>query len=330
MDIRLQQLSYSSRLLLHECPRKFQLNRLNTEIENHREDDDSQLTFQYGHTVGEGIQLLLAGKSMQEVIWISFLKWKQDLFADDVKRKKSFTLAVIALQKFSALRSAGFLKEYELVYYKGKPAVELGFRIHIPGGFKYRGFVDVVLRHRETGEVLVLEIKTSSGNVIANSYKNSAQAIGYSVILDFLFPKLSSYKVLYLVYKTKELEYEPVSYNKSYLQRALWIEELLIEVDKLKLYESRGVYPMHGESCVGKFYKECKYLGTCTLSTERLTSPLTPESLEKLEKESYDAEVSLEDLIKTQLENTKGIEDHEPEPTSTNRVYTTGLEDQIL
>lgn len=271
----------------------------------------------------------MSGKSIQEVIWTSFIKWKQDLFADDVKRKKSFTLAIIALQKFSALCSAGFLKDYELVYYKGKPAIELGFRIHIPGGFKYRGFVDVVLRHKQSGEVLVLEIKTSSGSVIANSYKNSAQAIGYSVILDFLFPKLSSYKVLYLVYKTKELEYEPVSYNKSYLQRALWIQELLLDVEIIKLYERTGVFPMHGESCVGRYYKECKYLGTCTLSTSHITSELSEEYTKKLAEEVYDAEVSLEDLINTQLENTEGITD-ESELTSTEPVHITEAGDQIL
>jgi len=309
MDIRLQQLSYSSRLVLHECPRKFQIQKLNTELEARRDDDDTQLTFQFGHTVGEGIQLLLSGKSLAETIWISFIKWKQDILADDVKRKKSFALAIIALQKFDALQKAGFLKEYELVYYLWKPAVELSFRIHLPGGFKYRGFVDVVLRNKETGEVLVLEIKTSSGAVIASSYKNSAQAIGYSIILDFLFPKLSSYKVLYLVYKTKELEYEPILYTKSYLQRALWIEELLLEIEQIELYEKRGVFPMHGESCVGKFYKECKYLGICTMSTERLTSPISTMGLAALEAEKYDAEISLMDLIKTQLENTKGLED---------------------
>jgi len=329
MDIRLKQLSYSSRLVLHECPRKFQLNRLNAEPESRREDDpDGALTFQFGHTVGEGIQLLLSGHSLKETIWISFIKWKQDLFADDIKRKKSFALAIIAIQKFAALQSSGFLKEYELVYYKGKPAIELGFRIHLPGGFKYRGFVDVVLRNKDTGEVLVLEIKTSSGTVIASSYKNSAQAIGYSIILDFLFPKLSSYKVLYLVYKTKELEYEPIAYTKSYLQRALWIEELLLEVEMIQLYENRGVYPMHGESCVGKFYRECKYLGICTMSTERLTSPISEKGLKALDEEKYDAEISIMDLIKTQLENTEGMEDG-TESTSA-AVHIDGTGDKVL
>jgi len=293
---------------------------LNSDPELNRDDDDSSLTFQFGHTVGEGIPLLLSGKSIEEVIWISFIKWKLDLFSEDTKRGKSFTRAIIALQKFSALLKTGFLKDYELVQYKGKPAIELGFRIHIPNGFKFRGYVDVVLRNRITGEVLVLEIKTSSGAVIANSYKNSAQAIGYSVVLDFIFPTLSSYKVLYLVYKTKELEYEPISYPKSYLQRALWIQELLSDIDIILMHEERGVYPMHGESCVSKFYKECKYLGVCTLSTDVLT---TVKPVVKKEEEVYDIEVSLADLIATQLRNTENV-------TETNSGYIPTTADQIL
>jgi len=323
MDTRLKQLSYSSRLLLHECPRKFQLQKLNTEIEDLVDDDDSNITFQFGHSVGDGVAELFAGVPIGNVIWGTFLRWKLDLFSEDARRGKSFALAIIALQKLAALRNAGFLKEYELVYYKDKPAVELGFRIHCPGGFKYRGFVDVVLRHKITGEVLVLEVKTSSGQVIANSFKNSAQAIGYSIVLDVLFPLLSSYKVLYLIYKTKQLEYEPISYSKSYLQRALWIQELLLDIDIIQMYEKAGVYPMHGQNCISRFYKECKYLGVCTLSTDKITSPMNAAFQKKLDEETYVAELTLAELIQHQLAKAGDIDE-------TIGAYTPTEADQIL
>jgi hypothetical protein len=296
-------------------------------VEDYEEDGDATVTFQFGHSVGEGIQLLLQGKSLQDTIFSMFINWKPDLFAEDPKRKKSFALAVIAIQKFSAFRSAGFLREYELVYFKERPAVELGFRIHLPDGFKYRGFVDAVLKHKATGEVLVLEIKTSSGQVIANSYKNSAQAIGYSLVLDHLFPKLSAYKVLYLVYRTKEVEYEPIMYPKSFLQRALWIQELLLDIEVVKLYEKTGVYPMRGESCV-QFFRDCKYLGVCTLSTEKITSPLTQEFLDKIAKETYDTEITIADLINSQLSHSEAQD--ELSNLSTDSTYIATGDDQIL
>jgi hypothetical protein len=297
IDYRVRQLSYSSLLTLHSCPRKFQLNRLRS---THRAEESikSTVTFAYGHIVGEAIQLALAGKSEQDIIWTMYLGWHTDLANIDEKAHKSFWFAIFALQKFLALRESGFLQDYELVYYEGKPACELSFAIVFPDGFRLRGFVDAVLRHKESGEILVLECKTTGLTTLnPATYKNSSQAIGYSVVLDHLFPDLSSYKVLYLVYQTKQKEYTPIPFVKTFLQRALWIRELLLDIDVIKLYESAEVYPMRGESCLN-FGRECEYFQVCTLSTEFLTKPCTPEEEDVT---NYQIVLSLEDLLDSQL-----------------------------
>jgi hypothetical protein len=296
-DYRIRQLSYSSLLTLHSCPRKFQLYRLRT---THRaeEDQKSTITFAYGHIVGEAIQLALQDIPEEQIIWKMFLGWHTDLLASDDKMEKSFWTAVWALQKFNSLRASGFLKEYDLVYHNDLPACELSFAINFPEGFRLRGFVDAVLRHRESGEILVLECKTTgSATLNPATYKNSAQAIGYSVVLDHLFPDLSSYKVLYLVYQTKSKEYTPIPFTKTYLQRALWIRELLLDIEIIKMYEEAEVYPMHGESCYS-FFRECEYFQTCQLSTEFLTRKCTPEEEDKTE---YQVTLSLDDLLDSQL-----------------------------
>jgi len=299
MDNRLQQLSYSSLLTLHSCPRRFQLDKLQAEAAP--EDAESSVTFAFGHIVGHGIQLCFEGASLEQIQFTLFQEWKPDLFADNLKQNKSFYLALFAVEKFYTMYQAGYMADYELVYWQGKPATELSFRITLPDGFKYRGFVDCVLRHKETGEVIVLELKTtSSTNLNPATYKNSAQAIGYSVVLDVLFPTLSSYQVLYLVYTTKNYEYNPLPFEKSYLQRALWIRELLLDVEVIKMYEAAGVYPMRGESCYD-FYRECKYLGLCTLSTQSLTDP--PPDEPKVEE--FQIELTLQDLIESQLSKTE-------------------------
>lgn len=296
-DYRIRQLSYSGILTLHSCPRKFQLYRLRT---THRAEESlkSTITFAYGHIVGEAIQLALEDKSEQEIIWRMFLGWHTDLAAEDEKLNKSFWQAVIALKRFIALRDQGFLQEYELVWYNGKPACELSFAVLFPDGFRLRGFVDAVLRNKLTGKVVVLECKTT-GSTTTNpaTYKNSAQAIGYSIVLDSIFPDLSSYEVLYLIYNTKSGEYLPIPFQKTYLQRALWIRELLLDIEMIKLYEEAEVYPMHGESCYS-FFRECEYLNTCQLSTQYLTKPCTPEEEDKTD---YQVTLTLEDLLDTQL-----------------------------
>lgn len=299
MDYRLRRLSYSGLLTLHSCPRKFQLDKLQAEAE--AEDLDSSVTFAFGHLVGHGIQRTLEGIPVDTILWEMFLMWKPDIFAENIKQKKSFYHAVFAVQKFQAMYAQGYLNEYELVQYNGRPACELSFRITFPKGFKFRGFVDVVLRHKVTGEVIVLELKTtSSTNLNPATYKNSAQAIGYSVVLDVLFPKLSSYRVLYLAYTTKDHEYTELPFEKSYLQRALWIRELLLDIDTLRMYEEAAVYPMHGESCYD-FYRECKYLSLCTLPTASLTDSPDLSEEEYDTKEAFDVELTLSDLIESQL-----------------------------
>lgn len=267
------------------------------------------MTFAFGHVVGLGIQEYITHHDEVKTIWQMFLAWETDLLADNPKQQKSFWLAVFAVQKFIAMTSRGFLFDWKLAWLTDsdgvkRPATELSFIINLPDGFTYKGFVDAVLENESTGEVMVLECKTTSANYVAGAvYKNSAQAIGYSIVLDVIFPHLSSYEVQYLVYKTKSQEFEALPFQKDYLSRALWIRELLLDVEILKLYDAAGVYPMHGESC-NSFMRECEYLNLCTLSTESLTEPLSEtdeEAIRSKHKHDFQITVSLNDLIASQL-----------------------------
>ena len=304
-DPRLKLLSHSSRTTLHKCPRKYQLYRLSSETISLAEEKETEqgVTFAYGKAVGVGIQSVLENKTEAQIIIDTFLEWDVDLLDETPRQKKSFWLALFAVQKMYKLRAAGFLEDYQLVYYKGKPAVELSFQILLPDGYAYRGYVDAVLQHKTNGEIMVLEAKTSSGTANPAMYKNSGQALGYSVVLDILFPALSSYIVLYLVYETKSYEYKELPFRKSLLQRALWLQELLIDTQLISTYESYGTYPMHGESCFD-FFRECEYLSLCTLQTENLTKPLTQKILDKIEvdADSYDFSISFDELVQAQID----------------------------
>lgn len=301
-DIRLKQTSYSSLLDLHSCPRKYQLNRLKS-IETGSFDEFQQLTFDTGHAVGAGIAEVFMGLSEDEIIWRMFLNWKSDLLAYNPKQNKSFFLSVIAMQKLLEMRKQGFLSDWEVVTYNGKPAAELSFIIHFPDGYVYRGFVDVVLRNKKTSKIMVLECKTSSAyELSAAMYKNSAQAIGYSVVLDSILPEISTYEVMYLVYRTKHMIYEPLSFPKSYLARALWIKELLMDMEIIKMYDAANVFPTHGESCRA-WNRDCEYFGICGMSTESLTKQLKEGEEKKILEAHADFEISVtvHDLISAQL-----------------------------
>lgn len=303
MDIRIKQLSYSSRLTLHSCPRKYQLYKLSA-APNLDGDPGQSVTFAFGHIVGLGIQEIISHHDMDKAIWAMFLKWEPDLLAENQKQMKNFWLGLIAVQKFNAMITAGFMKDWEIYNFNGTPAVELSFIIEFPDGFTYKGYVDAVLVHSGTGEVMVLEVKTTAQNYIAAAmYKNSAQAIGYSIVLDAMFPSLSSYKVQYLPYKTKQGEFEPMQFEKDYLSRALWIREILLDIELIKMFEDAEIYPMHGETC-NDFYRECEYFNICTLSTGSLTTELNQAQMEKIKADNqanFQINLSLSDLIQAQL-----------------------------
>jgi len=109
---------------------------------------------------------------------------------------------------------------YELVYVDGKPAVELGFRVFCLNEFKVRGFIDLVLRDKRDGKLLVFELKTTRfTNVHPAMYKiqdklwlQSDSGLCKSEARDALE---SNFKVLYYVYKTSVCEYEAFHFLKT-------------------------------------------------------------------------------------------------------------------
>ena len=314
IDLRVKFLSHSSSLTLHACPRKYQLYKLRAKKATIEES--ASVTFAFGHVIGEGIQQVFRGVPYRRILFDMFRMWNVPLNARAEKHKKSFSEAVFAVRKFAALRTAGFLNEYELVYIPNpetgndEPACELGFAVSIFDGFQYRGFVDAVLRNKLTGEIIILECKTTwHRESNPAKFKNSGQALGYSVVLDSLFPGLSSYSVLYLVYSSTTLEFTTLPFPKSFESRAEWIRTLVFDTEDIIRYEEAGIYPRRGESCFD-FGQPCEYIETCGMSTTYLARPLE-ESAEQIEKDEarYTHRFNLVDLINNQVSrNTKILE----------------------
>jgi len=301
LDYRLKQLSYSSSNLLHACPRKYQLYKLRA---GRTEDSTIEsITFAYGHAVGLGTQLIFTDKyDLKEIFWQVYTKYPLDILLEDERAKKSFFSALACLMKLYHARKAGFLKDWVILEWQGKPAIEFSFCINLPNGFRYRGHVDAVLINRVNGKIGVLERKTTKNRTEApEKYKNSAQAIGYSIVLDHLFPDLSSYDVLYLCYSSTTMEEFPFFFPKSFLQRAHWIQDVIFDCDLVTKYDEAQFYPQRGESCYD-YYRPCQYYQTCGMDIGYLATKYNPETDE--DKVDYQINVSMHDLIEAQLRKT--------------------------
>ena len=315
--IPLRQLSYSSLLTLHSCPRKYMLRKSlpkNFEFgdglswgdealdsaETAAKLQRSSVTLAYGKAVGTGIQSWMMGKEEASIMLDMFFAWDADIDADDTKANKSFGAALVAVDKFQSIQTLDInIDDYELAVIPttGRPAVELGFAIQLPNNNWYRGFIDAVLVNKFTGEFVVLECKTTGARYIsAAKYQNSEQALGYAIVLDRLFGALSSFGVLYTTYLSVLERWETFYFAKGPVQRASWFMNTYQDVNTLERYISSGYFPSYGESCEA-FGRPCEFLGSChtDMSAFYLENP-GPEDLSK-----YDVVISIQELMEAQI-----------------------------
>lgn len=309
----LKKLSYSGLGEFHGCPRKFQLDKLFTRTEEHYVENGGNVTFAYGHAVGEGMQQALLGKSRDEILWNMFIAWDADLLKEESRTKKSIAFAVVAIDKFLAYMQLSDLTEYEVATINGKLAVELSFRITLPDGFVYRGYIDVVLRHKVTGEIIVLELKTTGfTNIHEAQYKNSDQALGYTIVLDTALKDTThhtSFDVRYLVYKTGAQEFEPFNFTKFFTQKVDWIQSILRDCDHITECITEGYFPKRGAHCYN-FFKPCKHFNYCNMKDENLQlNTDLHETVIKGREEQFTLELNLLEIIEQMEEgnNAHGI-----------------------
>lgn len=304
----LKLLSHSAIQTLRSCPRKFELDRLNT-----RKKDSSTIHTAFGSALGAGIQKVLETGSLDAGILAAFREWDIDLFESAPKSSKSFPHVILGLQNFYSQILPQF-GDWELLFFdkkqsdgsvKKSPAVELSFAIKLPLDYYYRGFLDGVLVNKRTGKFRVLELKTTGSKFVDEvNYSNSFQGVGYSIILDRIAPEgYSDYEVLYLVYKTFNQSFEDYPFLKLASHRLNWLNDLLLTVEILELYKRTGRFSTNGDACkaygsVCRFYEECNYANDSIFAGADFVYENT------LNLEEFDFVFTYEELLKFQ---TKGF-----------------------
>lgn len=289
-------LSHSAIQIFRSCPRKFELDRLQPE-----KKQEATIHTAFGHALGSGIQKIIETRSLDKGVWEAFKAWDVPLDEENPKSHKSFPLAIIGLHNFynTALPQFG---DWELAYLKdGKPAVELSFAIQLPRGYWYRGFLDAVLQNKITKQFRVLELKTTGSKFTDEvSYANSFQGVGYSVTLDRIAPEgYSDYEVLYLVYKTYSQEFEDYPFVKTPHHRINWINDLLLVVEQIEMYQRVKRFSQNGDSCKS-FGRTCQFYEECNYSNEALFAGAKFIREETFNPDEFDFVFSLEELLSNQ------------------------------
>lgn len=273
-------LSHSALDTLLTCERKFQLDRL---LEGEQYSEHSPATV-FGKAFGEGVASYLLYQDIDKALFTAYLAYHPVL--EDSKRSEMvlINLLICTFPKLDDL-----LLDWEVAFFQGKPAVELSFRLNNLASCSdhdiyFVGYIDLVLKNRWNGRYAILENKTTSLGTtnVEVLYKNSGQALGYSIVLDQIAgEEKAEYDVIYLVgqinTRTQSSVYSPtvhiLTFPKTLQDRFNWFISLGMDVHRLERMLELGVFPTRGKSCL-QYMKPCPHFGVCTLqSMDRYKTP---------------------------------------------------------
>lgn len=283
--------SYSQLSELHRCPRKLELMKREANLDH---DPIENIDFAFGHAVGAGVESWMTHKLQDAALFNTFLAWSMPLDARDDKAQKSLWEAHIAVEKFMRF-AAETLDDWDLLILpSGRPATEVAFSLHAEEGFKHYAHMDLALRNRRNGQIAVAEVKTTKYKEPEDAfYANSNQGVSYSLFLDTLYPGMTEYEVMYLVYSSSTREWHLLPFQKNMRAKAEAIKDIMIDHAQMRDYERIQFYPKRGEACY-LFNRRCQYFGRCDSVDRTVAMPVLAD---EEEAEPIDYAFKLDDIV---------------------------------
>jgi len=280
-------LSHSSLQLLNSCERKWQLEKL-LDTGNDKEESEHLV---FGTAYGRGVAVYAETQDANKALFEAWLAYYPELESEKKSWAKCF-----ALLENSFFHLDSVLQDYEFVYYNGKPAAELSFRLNISPEYYFVGHIDLILRHKWTKQFCVFEVKHTGLAVhdLSPLYANSGQALGYSVALDKIVgEEVSSYDVVYFVGQLDRdygSKIHVLPFGKTLLDRLNWFISLGLDVKRIEMMRELGSFPKRGDSCM-KYNRPCFHFSTCNLSLSEKEKEREEDTIQ------YDFTFDLNELI---------------------------------
>lgn len=300
-------LSHSTFELLHGCERKFQKTKL---LVNDRARDESPATV-FGKSIGAAWQhyflLRSLGHPVKDALDSSlYIAWLEyfPVLEDDKRFQERAAMVMI--------RSVDFLEnlllDWEIAFFNGKPANELGFNLYIDPKYYLVGYIDLVVKHRRSGRYAIVDIKTTSmrGEDLTPAYKFSDQCLGYSIVLDKIAGgDLAEYDVTYWVCQlpgTKGELYLPnnreYTFPKTLKDRFDWFLKVYLDVNYIKGLENLDAYPKRGSNCQA-WNKICMFFNECQFTSSDAPAMYIPDTIE------YDFTYQLDEILHEHMERLR-------------------------
>lgn len=287
-------LSYSNLQTFYSCPRKFYLRK-----QVGGEYAPTPHTA-YGHSFGAGVQELFRTGCIKRAHVAALAAWSHPNLWE-CNKEKNFAEVLVCLDTYYAQLWPILKSKYELATINGKLGIELTFYVRIGDKYNYQGHIDLVLRDKATGEIVVAEIKTSAKAHEPADWYNSSQTLGYNVVLQAIGAMAAeqvSYKVLYLCLHSKTREVTPFTFDKSAVERAEFCNSLMLDIAAMGLYDEH-IWPKRGNSC-SSWGRSCEYFGLC--DSNKMVTPPENQALSYMSLDEVDFVLDFQDLINVQQE----------------------------
>ena len=295
-------LSYSRRQTLNRCPRLFQLREI-----KQRKSRSASIHTAFGSAFGAGVQELFTSGNIERAYVAALTNWDYPEFEDMYGKahNKSLWICLETISMFGEKFLPSIESEYKLADLDGRSGVELFVYLRIGDSFNYQIHIDLVLQHRETNALCVVEFKTSGMSAHEAQWGNSSQTLGYYAILETIGRQLGidvEPCVYYICVEAGKCHDEASNfgvqifpYVKTPHASFEFVQELMHDVRRITDCVEHDFFPKQGGACI-TYKSPCEFYGRCDM--ESLQQEDTVGAIyQSLTLEDCDFVIDLQDIL---------------------------------
>lgn len=265
--------SYSSLNTAASCLRKFEFNKL---YPRKARDSEEQFAADVGKSLHAAVQHWLIHGDEDAALWVLMTTFPYVWEYNQIRDDRNLEAAIATLER---IIDENDMTEWELIELRlddGSvvPAIEVPFEIRLKGltlsdgrQIVYTGWIDAIMRHKGTGLIRTLDIKTNRSTLKDSTakYKFDSQQIPYGIIVEHLQGnQLEDFEVLYLDCFIDLVEPRVTLYPFLKLQEDLqeWMMNVILEIGRIQTAHKMDYFPRTGGGCIS-WNKPCFFLEVC-------------------------------------------------------------------
>ena len=296
--------SYSSLNTAASCLRKFEFNKL---YPRKPRDQEEQFAADVGKALHAAVQHWMIHGDEDAALWILMREfpyvWEYYQTRDD--RNLEAAIATLEMIVDSVDMTEWELVEIRLEDGTVVPAIEVPFEIRLKGltlsdgrEIVYTGFIDAIMRHKGTGLVRTLDIKTHRSTLrdATAKYKFDSQQVPYGIIVEHLQGNVvEQFEVLYLDCFIDLVEPRVTLYPFLKLHEDLqeWMMDTLLRIRQIQTSHQMDYFPRASGGCMA-WNKPCYFLDVCETRNKDAIEMWLLEGEEPAEERPWDPWIRVE------------------------------------